>query len=159
MKYYAVIDTNVVISSMLKKTSIPGQVLDYVADGTIIPLLNEEILDEYEEVLSRNNFGFSEKAIADITSLFRETGVFLERTQTAEKFPDPDDAVFYEIVMTARKTEGAYLVTGNSKHFPVKPFVVSAREMIDIIEGIMTVETKVNNIPDTVSNEVENSED
>jgi hypothetical protein len=41
--------------------------------------------------------------------------------------------VFYEIVMTARKVADAYPVTGNSKHFPVKPFVVTPREMLDIV--------------------------
>ncbi len=47
--------------------------------------------------------------------------------------PDPKDRVFYEVVMEKRKTDEAYLVTGNIRHFPVKPFVVTPREMIDII--------------------------
>lgn len=40
MTYYAVIDTNVVVSSMLKQTSIPGKIIDYVVRGKIVPLLN-----------------------------------------------------------------------------------------------------------------------
>ena len=59
MTYYAVIDTNVIVSSMLKRSSIPGKVLDYVLQGTVIPLLNHEILSEYADVLTRNEFGFS----------------------------------------------------------------------------------------------------
>ena len=50
-------------------------------------------------------------------------------------FSDADDIVFYEIVLTGRKTTDAYLVTGNIKHFPVKPFVVTPKEMLDIIHG------------------------
>ena len=133
MTYYAVIDTNVVISSMLKRSSVPGQVMDLAVSGKIIPLLNDEILTEYKEVLSRNNFGFEESAINDLIDLLRESGIFLEKTATEEDFPDPDDAVFYEIVMTARDVTDAYLVTGNIKHFPTKPFVVTPREMLDII--------------------------
>ncbi len=38
MTYYAVIDTNVVISSMLKRSSVPGQVMDLAVAGTIVPL-------------------------------------------------------------------------------------------------------------------------
>lgn len=133
MKYYAVIDTNVVISSMLKKSSVPGKIIDYVAKGIIIPLFNEDILTEYAEVLSRNCFGFTQNAIEEIIDLFKESGLFLEQTNVDEVFDDPDDAVFYEIVMTARKTNEAYLVTGNIRHFPSKPFVVSPREMLDII--------------------------
>lgn len=48
-------------------------------------------------------------------------------------FPDPKDTVFYEVVMERRKTDDAYLVTGNLKHFPVKPFVVTPRQMLDLI--------------------------
>ena len=47
--------------------------------------------------------------------------------------PDPKDRVFYEVVFEKRKTEDAYLVTGNLKHFPVETFIVTPREMLDIV--------------------------
>lgn len=47
--------------------------------------------------------------------------------------PDPKDRVFYEVVLEERKTEDAYLVTGNIKHFPIETFVVTPRKMLDII--------------------------
>ena len=134
MKYYAVIDTNVLVSSMLKRNSLPGKIMDYVVLGKIVPLLNKNILTEYIEVISRNGFGFSNESIEKIKALFNETGIFLERTKTEEIFDDPDDIVFYEIVLTARKIDEAYLITGNKKHFPGKHYVVSPREMLDIIE-------------------------
>ena len=37
MMYYAVIDTNVIVSSMLKGTSIPGIIVSKALDGQIIP--------------------------------------------------------------------------------------------------------------------------
>ena len=40
--------------------------------------------------------------------------------------------VFYEVALSK---EDAYLVTGNTRHFPKKPFVVTPAEMIAIIEG------------------------
>ena len=55
MTYYAVIDTNVEISSMLKRSSVPGQVMDLAVSGTIVPFLNDEILTEYKEVLEFYN--------------------------------------------------------------------------------------------------------
>ena len=134
MKYYAVIDTNVVVSSMFKKGSIPSRIMDYAINGEIIPLLNSEIVDEYNEVLLRNEFGFAEADVYELISLLKARAIFLDRTVTDEPFPDPDDAVFYEIVLTARKVAEAYLITGNIKHFPVKPFVVTPREMLEIIE-------------------------
>ena len=63
MNYYAVIDTNVLVSSMLKGSSIPGIIIDKAINGPIIPLLNDEILEEYEEVLLRNKFGFEEQDV------------------------------------------------------------------------------------------------
>ncbi len=47
-------------------------------------------------------------------------------------FPDPKDVVFYEVALSK---EDAYLVTGNIKHFPKKPFVVTPAEMLAILEG------------------------
>lgn len=56
MKYYAVIDTNVLVSAMLKWESNPGIVMELVFGGIIIPLINAPIIKEYKEVLSRPKF-------------------------------------------------------------------------------------------------------
>ena len=131
--YYAVIDTNVVVSSFLKQDSIPNRIVQMSLNGPIIPLLNEEILNEYQDVLLRNKFGFKEETIKVFIEELTKRGVFLDRMQTDELFEDKDDVVFYEIVLTARTATNAYLITGNKKHFPVKSFVVTPSEMIQII--------------------------
>ena len=56
MNYYAVIDTNVLVSALLKSASIPGIVARESLEGQIIPLLNDEIIAEYRAVLSRPKF-------------------------------------------------------------------------------------------------------
>ena len=53
MKYYAVIDTNVLVSAMLKWDSVPGNVMALAFDGPIVPVRNREILHEDRTVLSR----------------------------------------------------------------------------------------------------------
>lgn len=50
MQYYAVIDTNVLVSAMLKIQSIPGQIANEALLGDLIPLLSDEIIAEYREV-------------------------------------------------------------------------------------------------------------
>lgn len=45
---------------------------------------------------------------------------------------DMDDLVFYEIAMEKRD-DGAYLVTGNQKHYPVRDFIVTPAEMMEIL--------------------------
>ena len=44
------------------------------------------------------------------------------------------DLPFYEVVME-KSYDKAYLVTGNLKHFPNEPFIVTARQMLDILEN------------------------
>ena len=145
MTYYAVIDTNVIVSSMLKTDSIPGSIINYIKSDTIIPLLNEEITKEYISVLTRNKFDFEEKKIIETISIIEEKGIFLEREQTLEDFIDQDDIVFFEIVMSARNTMDAYLITGNMKHYPIRNYVVTPREMIEIIEKDQT-KANLNNL-------------
>ena len=145
MTYYAVIDTNVIVSSMLKTDSIPGSIINYIKSDTIIPLLNEEITKEYISVLTRNKFDFEEKKIIETISIIEEKGIFLEREQTLEDFIDQDDIVFFEIVMSARNTMDAYLITGNMKHYPIRNYIVTPREMIEIIEKDQT-KANLNNL-------------
>ena len=60
----------------------------------------------------------------------RDLGVKAERVHSQENFPDVDDVVFYEVAMSK---EDAYLVTGNTKHFPKSPIVVTPAEMMQIV--------------------------
>ena len=134
MKYFAVIDTNVIVSSMLKKESIPGQIMDYVDKGIIVPLVNEEILEEYVEVITRNKFNFEKAAVELVMNGIEKRAIFVEREKTLEDCIDKDDIVFFEIVLSARSTMDAYLVTGNMKHYPIRSYVVTPSQMIEIIE-------------------------
>ena len=50
MTRYGVIDTNVLVSAILKWDSVPGLVLKHVFGGNLIPVFNGEIMAEYREV-------------------------------------------------------------------------------------------------------------
>ena len=142
-KCYAVLDTNVLVSALLgaSRMSIPTLVLKAVTDGHLIPLYNDEIINEYREVLSRKKFPFDPKLIETVIKTIIANGLCLERTKvTGEIFPDPKDIVFYEVAMSA---EDSYLVTGNLKHFPKKPFVISPAEMVGIIHAATSGDGKV----------------
>lgn len=133
MRYYAVIDTNVLVSAMLKWDSVPGTVLELTYGGTIIPLLNACIVQEYRAVLARPKFHLTQKIIDGAVGEIERLGLYVDGDRLDVELPDPKDRVFYEVVMEERKSEDAYLVTGNIKHFPEKPFVVTPRQMLDII--------------------------
>ena len=134
MGYYAVLDTNVIVSAMLNWNSVPGSILEFTFEGIIRPVLNAEIVNEYRMVLSRDKFGLTEDIVNDIIESIEIVGIFIDAAEHIDiEMPDLNDRVFYEIVMEERKGEDAYLVTGNIKHFPRKPFIVTPRQMLDII--------------------------
>lgn len=132
-KIYAVIDTNVIVSALLSKNSHSSTTIVYEAilDGLLIPVYNDDILNEYIDVLSRKKFPFAKEDIQYIELLLTHIGIKMDRTKTNEEiFPDQKDVVFYEVALSK---EDAYLVTGNIKHFPQKPFVVTPAEMVKIL--------------------------
>ncbi len=133
IEYYAVIDTNVLVSALLKKNSVPRTIIDLIDDEVIIPVSNDEILKEYKAVLSRQKFHFDTELIYEVINLFEQKGVTFKGIATEETLPDPKDVVFYEVTLDAREDYNTRLVTGNKKHFPDKGYVVTPREMLDII--------------------------
>lgn len=134
MNFYAVIDTNVLVSAMLKENSVPRKILDLVFAEKIIPFLDDKILAEYTEVISRPKFKNTQQSIDFFLNGMKTHGRFIDAKDFEDELPDPKDVIFYHVVMTAREEVDAYLVTGNLKHFPIKLFVVTPREMLDIIE-------------------------
>lgn len=136
MKCYAVIDTNVLVSSLLSKydTSATSQVVFRTILGEIVPVYSTEILAEYREVLSRKKFKFPSEQVEYLLNAIIEYGVLVEPSPTGVELPDMKDLPFYEVVLEKR-SDDAYLVTGNIKHFPTEPFIITARQMIDILDG------------------------
>ena len=135
MTFYAVIDTNVVLAALLSKKSDSAtvKVIKAVMDGKIIPLIHDDILAEYEDVLHRDKFHLQPATIQTVLRAFRIYGLEITPQKSDEIFPDLDDQIFYEITL-AKQDDNAYLVTGNQRHYPVRNFIVSPAQMISIIE-------------------------
>lgn len=133
-KVFAVIDTNVIVSSLFSVdgSSFPALVVGAVLSGIITPLYNDEILDEYRDVLSRPKFPFGKEMTDTIVSAIRDFGLNMVSTPIQDVIiQDADDIVFYEVKMSL---DDAYLVTGNTRHFPKEPFVVTPAEMIEVLK-------------------------
>ena len=92
--------------------------LDAIFQGDIVPLFNDEIIAEYEDVLRRSKFHFTPSLVNKYLKSICKLGISSERVKSDEVFPDKDDA---------------YLVTGNIKHVPKTPIVVTPAEMIEIL--------------------------
>jgi len=134
---YAVIDTNVLVSALLNADSKPGLVLLSVFTGKTIPLLNPEIFAEYREVLARKKFRFSSEAVDSILTRLSSTCINVSNTSDVNlHVPDPKDQCFYAVTLTGRKTKDAMLVTGNIRHFPAEPFVVTPARFVELLQQI-----------------------
>ena len=133
MRVYAVIDTNVIVSGIMSRNpaSATVQVIGQIGRSSLVPVYNDEIMSEYVNVLHRIKFGFPERLVTDIVNRINRYGIKRERVSSGETFLDASDAVFYEVALSK---EDAYLVTGNQKHFPVSPIVVTPAEMIEILK-------------------------
>ena len=129
----AVIDTNVIVSAYITKNleAATSKVWEAVLQCKLTPIFNDEILSEYSEVLHREKFGIPKHLIKWALDTIVTNGVRGERVLSDEFFPDQKDVVFYEVAMSK---EDAYLVTGNTKHFPKNPIVVTPAEMLKILQ-------------------------
>jgi putative PIN family toxin of toxin-antitoxin system len=144
MKIFAVIDTNIIVSALISKHSDSATVLilESIFIDAITPIYNGEILDEYNTVLRRGKFNFSENRIKTTLETIVAKGIHSERLNSGEILPDPKDLVFYEVALSK---EDSFLVTGNIKHFPKKPFIVTPSEMLTIISEIESSDNKLLN--------------
>lgn len=135
MEYYAVIDTNVLLSALLSKNedSATVRVLDAVFEGKIIPLYHQDILIEYDDVLHREKFHLQDGVIQTVLDAIKQYGIPVFPHSTGEVLIDMDDLIFYEVAMEKRDDD-AYLVTGNQKHYPFRDFIVTPTEMMKIID-------------------------
>ena len=127
---YAVIDTNVIVSSLLTRNhdSATARVMNAVYEGKVIPLVCDEILGEYEEVLHRAQLKLDPAKCDYILSLIRDQAEPMHPVHTDASMPDEDDRIFFEIALAGQDVFDSRLVTGNIKDYPKAYFVVSPSE-------------------------------
>jgi putative PIN family toxin of toxin-antitoxin system len=116
-----VLDTNILVSALLKPASKPAEIIRAMAMQKILVFYSQAIFTEYEAVLPRAKFGFAAADISYLLRLFRLQGVLLKPGSGARPLPDESDRIFYDTA----KVAGAYLVTGNIKHYPRVAFIVT----------------------------------
>lgn len=131
---YAVIDTNVLVSALLspRDDSATVRVIEKVLAGEIIPIYSNDITQEYRDVLSRKKFKFSPNLVEFLITSIEDFGILINPTITDITLPDMKDVPFYKVVLEKRD-DNSYLVTGNIKHFPHESFVVTPRELLDLL--------------------------
>ena len=110
-----VLDTNVIVSAGIKPHGVPAKILmDWVLEELVQVVTCPAILEEYREVVRRPKFkryGFPPLWLEFVIEKSLRLG---DPEPWPLTCPDPTDALFLALAHAS----GAWLVTGNMKHFP-----------------------------------------
>ena len=92
-----VVDTNVVVSALLKPQSNPALILSLFIRGDCMVCLSKEIFTEYEEVLARDKFRRLEEARAkELLSIFKRRALWVEpKVSINDVAKEPADNAFF----------------------------------------------------------------
>jgi len=112
-----VLDTNVLVSGLLKPKSKPAKIVRLIVQGDLDIVINEHILSEYYEVLRRPKFSFDLRDADEVLEIFRLYGIRAPALLQSMSLPDPNDTPFLEAAIAG---QADVLITGNKRHFPKK---------------------------------------
>ena len=114
-----VLDTNVIVSGILRPYSKAASILRLVATGTITLAYDLRIFSEYRDVLNRPKFTFAKEDIDAFLDQVDKEGVLVSVMPLKFRLPDPEDESFLEVALAGKATA---IVTGNKRHFPKKEY-------------------------------------
>ena len=110
-----VLDTNVLVSSLLSEKGAPAKILDLILDDQIQVVYDERILGEYEEVLSRSELHIPPRRMLAVIDQIELAGRYATPDAlSTEGYTDPDDIMFAEVFITSKADA---LITGNLRHY------------------------------------------
>ena len=111
-----VLDTNVVVSALLKADSLPARLLAAVLRGDLRIAFDARILTEYRDVLLRQKFGFESTRVDLVLEAVERDGIAVAALKWTLSPPDADDVKFLEVASALEPS--AVVITGNIRHFP-----------------------------------------
>jgi putative PIN family toxin of toxin-antitoxin system len=114
-----VVDTNVIVSGILRPYSKAAAILRLAATGMIQLAYDLRILSEYQDVLNRPKFTFAKEDINVLLDQVEKEGVLVSVMPLKFRLSDPDDEPFLEVALAARAEA---IITGNKRHFPKKGY-------------------------------------
>ena len=131
-----VLDTNVLVSGILKPYSKAATILRLVTDGTIQLAFDLRLLSEYRDVLNRSKFNFAKENVEGFLEQTEQEGLLVSVKPLKFHLPDPDDEPFLEVALSG---EVKAIVTGNKRHFPKKEYegvkILSPPEFLEGLRG------------------------
>jgi len=126
-----VLDTNILVSALLTREGNPAKIYRMFLTQALTLVYCAKILDEYEDVIYRPRLKIPTADANIVMDAIRYYGeeIFMPVSRSGIiPMPDEDDRIFYDTA----KTVGAYLITGNTKHYPSEPFILTPTEFLEL---------------------------
>jgi putative PIN family toxin of toxin-antitoxin system len=123
-----VLDTNVIVSALLTPAGNPARIYRMFLTGMLTFVFNESILEEYADVFYRPHLGIPADDANIVLDAIRRYGEQIIPVPSTFTMPDEDDRIFYDTA----KAAGAYLITGNLKHYPNEPHILKPADFLDL---------------------------
>jgi putative PIN family toxin of toxin-antitoxin system len=133
-----VIDTNVVVSAVLKPDGLQRTVFLLATTRPARWYVSGPIMEEYATVLARPELKIRKSLRLQFIQLIKNHTYSVTPSRLPQLTSDPDDNIFLECADAARAD---YLVTGNRRHFPrfwKKTKIIDSMEFLDIVAPHMS---------------------
>jgi len=125
-----VLDTNVIISAVLSPAGNPAAVVSLISTTDKLQVFySGAILDEYKRVLAYERLNIPKEKQNAVIGTLRRFGIPIEPTVSTTPMTDETDRVFYDTA----KTSGAILITGNIRHYPAMPFIMTPADFLNTL--------------------------
>ena len=105
-----VLDTNVLVSGLLKPYGAPGGIVRMVSAGSLELCHDARILSEYRDVLRRSKFAFRPSDVDALLEHILTRGHAVSSEPLRRRLRDPNDEMFLEAALAG---SADYLITGN----------------------------------------------
>jgi putative PIN family toxin of toxin-antitoxin system len=126
----AVVDTNILVSGLLRPDGPPGAVVRQIVAQAIEPVVCDAVVAEYRAVLPRRRLRLRAADIAELLALIEAQALWVEIPpyDGQPALPDPADWPFIACALAA----GCPVITGNARDFPagLGVRVMAARELM-----------------------------
>ncbi len=128
-----VLDTNILVSALLKPQGQEARVLRLGLTGKLLLCISPEVLAEYARVLQAPKFKLRPEEITTTLEQVQRVSVLFPLSQTLQISTHEPDNRFYQC---AEAAQADFIITGNLKHFKKDhktTRVVNARQVLDLL--------------------------
>jgi len=125
-----VLDTNILVSALMTPSGNPANVYKMFLAGLLLLVYSEDIMLEYEDVLFRPLLRIPIEDATAVLKAIRQLGELTMPDPSMDDMLDEDDRIFLDAAINT----GAFLITGNTRHFPKVPFILTPTEFLELLK-------------------------